>query len=404
VTLDEALALDAADPLAHCRERFALPESIVYLDGNSLGALPRTTGAAVADIVERQWGGDLIASWNKHDWIGAPQRLGDRIAPLIGAGAGEVLVGDSTSVNLFKLLGAALAARPGRSTILSERGNFPSDLYVAQGLGRLTGARLRTVAADEIVAAIDADTAVVMLTHVDYRSAGVHDMKRVTQAAHDAGALMLWDLSHSAGALAVDLEAAGADMAVGCGYKYLNGGPGAPAFLFVARSLQDALLSPLTGWLGHAAPFAFEPDYRPAPGIARFEVGTPSIVAMAALEAGLESFEGVTMVELEAKSRRLSDLFIALAATRCPSLTLASPSGERGSHLVFEHPDAYPLMQALIERRVIGDYREPDLLRFGFAPLYNSFTDVWRAVDVLADLLASRFYDAPRFRERLAVT
>jgi kynureninase len=404
VTLDEALALDAADPLAQCRGRFVLPEGLIYLDGNSLGALPRGAAAAIANTVEHQWGGDLIASWNKHDWIGAPQRLGDRIAPLIGAGAGEVLVGDSTSVNLFKLLAAALGARPGRSTILSEAGNFPSDLYIAQGLAGMSNAKLRTVEANAIQAAIDADTAVVMLTHVDYRSGARHDMERVTTAAHAAGALILWDLSHSAGAVAVDLNGAGADLAVGCGYKYLNGGPGAPAFLFVARALQDQLASPLSGWLGHADPFAFEPDYRPAAGIARFQAGTPSIVAMAALEVGLATFDGVTMAELEAKSRRLSDVFIALAEERCPELTLASPRGERGSHVVFAHPQAFPLMQALIERGVIGDFREPDLIRFGFAPLYNGYADVWRAVDILADLLDSRTFEHPRFRARSKVT
>ena len=404
MTLAEAEALDAADPLARCRDRFVLPEGVIYFDGNSLGALPRATAAAVAATVEREWGGDLIASWNKHDWIGAPQRLGDRIAPLIGAAPGEVLVGDSTSINVFKLLAAALAARPGRTTILSETGNFPSDLYVAQGLAGLTSTRLRTVAADAVEAAIDADTAVVMLTEVDYRSARRHDMTAITAAAHDAGALMLWDLSHSAGAVAVDLNAAGADLAVGCGYKYLNGGPGAPAFLFVAEAVQDQLASPLSGWLGHADPFAFEPDFRPAPGVSRFQVGTPSIVAMAALEAGLATFDGVSMADVEAKSRRLSELFIERVEERCPELELASPRGRRGSHLVFAHRDAYPLIQALIERQVIGDFREPDLLRFGFAPLYNGYADVWRAVEVIADLLATRAYDQPRFRERSKVT
>lgn len=404
MTLDEALALDAADPLAPCRDRFVLPHNVIYLDGNSLGALPRTTSAAIAAVVEAQWGGDLIASWNKYDWIGAPQRVGDRIAPLIGAAPGEVLVGDSTSVNLFKLLAAALAARPGRHTILSEQGNFPSDLYIAEGLSGLTGARLEAVATDDVERAIDADTAVVMLTHVDYRSGRVHDMKRITAAAHDAGALMLWDLSHSAGAMVVDLHGAGADLAVGCGYKYLNGGPGAPAFLFVAGALHGQLDQPLSGWLGHAEPFAFERDYRPAPGIARFQAGTPSIIAMAALKAGLATFDGVAMTDLQAKSWRLSDLFIALAAARCPDLILASPTGLRGSHVVFEHPDAFPLMQALIARGVIGDYREPNLLRFGFAPLYNGFADVWRAVDALADLIATRAYDQPCFRQRARVT
>jgi kynureninase len=402
--VDEALALDAADPLAPCRDRFALPEGVIYLDGNSLGALPRATATVVATTIEREWGGDLIASWNKHDWIGAPQRIGDRIAPLVGAKAGEVLVGDSTSVNLFKLLAAALEARPGRAVILSETGNFPTDLYIAQGLGRLAGARLRTVEAEAIEAAIDEATAVVTLTHVDYRSGRRHDMARLTAAAHAAGALMLWDLSHSAGAIAVDLNAAGADLAVGCGYKYLNGGPGAPAFLFVADALQAQLRSPLSGWLGHADPFAFEPAYRPAEGIARFQAGTPSILAMAALEAGLATFDGVSIGDLEAKSRRLSDLFITLVEERCPELTLASPRGERGSHLVFAHPYAYALMQALIERGVIGDFREPNLVRFGFAPLYNGFADVWRAVDSLADILGSRSWDAPRFHQRRRVT
>jgi kynureninase len=404
VTLDEALALDAADPLAPCGDRFALPEGVIYLDGNSLGALPRATATVVATTIEREWGGDLIASWNKHDWIGAPQRIGDRIAPLVGAKAGEVLVGDSTSVNLFKLLAAALEARPGRAVILSETGNFPTDLYIAQGLGRLAGASLLTVEAEAIEAAIDEATAVVTLTHVDYRSGRRHDMARLTAAAHAAGALMLWDLSHSAGAIAVDLNAAGADLAVGCGYKYLNGGPGAPAFLFVADALQAQLRSPLSGWLGHADPFAFEPAYRPAEGIARFQAGTPSILAMAALEAGLATFDGVSIADLEAKSRRLSDLFIALVEERCPELTLASPRGDRGSHLVFAHPYAYALMQALIERGVIGDFREPNLVRFGFAPLYNGFADVWRAVDSLADILGSRSWDAPRFHQRRRVT
>ena len=402
--LQQALALDAADALAHCRERFVLPGGVIYLDGNSLGALPRVTSAAMSAVVERQWGSDLIASWNRHDWIGAPQRLGARIAPLIGAQAGEVLVADSTSVNLFKLLGAASKGRPGRSTILTEAGNFPSDLYVAQGLTALTGTKLRTVNAEDVEGAIDRDTAVVMLTHVDYRSARRHDMERVTAAAHAAGALMLWDLSHSAGAVALDLDGAGVDLAVGCGYKYLNGGPGAPAFLFVARELQDQLASPLSGWLGHAEPFAFAPDYRPAPGIARFQAGTPSIIAMAALEAGLATFDGVAMDALEAKSRRLSDLFVTLVAERCPDLALRSPTGARGSHLVFEHANAYPLMQALIARGVIGDYREPDLVRFGFAPLYNGFEDVWRAVDTIAAVIEQRSYDEPQYRARGLVT
>ncbi len=405
MTLDEARALDAADPLAHCRERFVLPDGVIYLDGNSLGALPRGTAAAVAATVERQWGDDLIASWNRHDWIGAPQRLGDRIAPLIGARPGEVLVTDSTSINLFKLLAAALAARPGRSTILSEKGNFPSDLYIAQGLAGMTSAKLRTVEADAIAAATDGDTAVVMLTEVDYRSARRHDMTLLTSAAHEAGALMLWDLSHSAGAIAVDLNAGGADLAVGCGYKYLNGGPGAPAFLFVAEALQDQLASPLSGWLGHAEPFAFEPDYRPAPGIARFQTGTPSILAMAALEAGLATFDGVSMLAVETKAASLTNYFIACVEARSPGLSLASPRGARmrGSHVSFRHPHAFAVMSALIADGVIGDVRVPDLIRFGFAPLYNTYVEAFLAARRLGEILESKRWDDPRFRQRSRV-
>ncbi|MDQ3143781.1 MAG: kynureninase [Pseudomonadota bacterium] len=384
-----------------------LPEGVIYLDGNSLGALPVATAGRIAKTVEQEWGGDLIASWNKHDWIGTAQRLGGRIAPLIGAKPSEVLVADSTSINLFKLLAAALAARPGRTTILSEAGNFPTDLYIAQGLATLVpGVRLKTVAAGAIKAAMDDDTAVLLLTQVDYRSGRRHDMAALTDAAHRAGALALWDLSHSAGAIAVDLNGAKADLAVGCGYKYLNGGPGAPAFLYVTKSLQGELVSPLSGWMGHADPFAFDPDYRPAEGIARFQSGTPSVVALASLEAGLATFDGVSMAELEAKSSALSQTFIELVAERCPHLTLASPRdpAQRGSHLVFAHPDAYAVMQALIERGLIGDFRAPDLVRFGFAPLYNGFANVWRAVDILADVLGRRSWDEPRFRRRARVT
>lgn len=407
MTLDEAEALDAADPLAHCRARFALPAGMIYLDGNSLGALPAAAARRVAATVEQEWGNDLIASWNKHDWIGASQRLGARIAPLIGARPSEVLVADSTSINLFKLLAAALGARPGRKTILSEAGNFPTDLYIAQGLAALVpGVRLRTVEPGAIESALGDDTAVLMLTQIDYRGGRRHDMAALTAAAHRAGALALWDLSHSAGAIAVDLNGAGADLAVGCGYKYLNGGPGAPAFLFVAEALRDQLASPLSGWFGHADPFAFEPGYRPADGIARFQSGTPSIIALAALEAGLATFDGLTMADLEAKSRALSEAFIALVEERCPGLTLASPrvSAERGSHVVFAHPDGYALMQALIERGLIGDFRAPDLVRFGFAPLYNGFADIWRAVDIIANVLDRRSWDQPRFRQRARVT
>ena len=406
MTPAEARTLDAADPLAAMRERFALPDGLIYLDGNSLGALPRATGAAVAEVVERQWGEQLITSWNRHGWIDAPATLAAKLAPLIGAAADEVLVCDSTSINLFKLLAAALAATPGRRVILSERGNFPTDLYIAEGVARmLPGVELRMVERAEIAAALDDQVAVLMLTHVDYRSGERHDMAALSAAAREAGALSLWDLSHSAGALDIALNASGADLAVGCGYKYLNGGPGAPAFLYVAANLQDRLDSPLTGWMGHQAPFAFDDDYRPAAGIARFLAGTPPIIAMAALAAGLATFDGATMREIEAKAASLTDFFIACVEARCPSLELASPreAAKRGSHVSFRHPQAYAVMQALIAGKVIGDVRMPDLIRFGFAPLYNCHQDAFRAAERLGEILDGKLWDDPRYLARAKV-
>ena len=401
--LEQARALDVADPLHEMRARFALPKGIIYLDGNSLGALPTITSKRMTETIERQWGEDLIASWNKHHWIDASTRVAAKLAPIVGAAADEVLVTDSTSINLFKLLSAGLAARPGRRVILSEEGNFPTDLYIAAAI---PGATLKTVPTAEIEAALTDEVAVLMLTHVDYRSARAHDMAAVTAAAHRAGALALWDLSHSAGAMQLDLAGSGADLAVGCGYKYLNGGPGAPAYLFVAQALQESLANPLPGWMGHAAPFDFDPIYQPARGIARFQSGTPSILAMAALEAGLATFDGIAMAELETKSRTLTDFFITCVEARCPELTLASPrdTAARGSHVVFAHPQAYALMQALIAGGVIGDYREPNLVRFGFAPLYNGYEDAWRAAEILAQIIASGAWDQPRFHQRGKVT
>ena len=403
MTSGEARALDSADPLRFTRDRFSLPEGVLYLDGNSLGAMPTATAARVERTIRDEWGADLIASWNKHGWIAMGEALARQLAPIVGAAADELLVGDSTSINLAKLLGAGLAARPKRRVILSETGNFPTDLYIAAAV---PGAELRTVATGDIEAALTDEVAVLMLTQVDYRSGQVHDMAALTASAHRAGALALWDLSHSAGAIELDLAGSGADLAVGCGYKYLNGGPGAPAFLFVAKALQEELANPLPGWLGHADPFAFESAYRPAPGIARFASGTPSIVAMAALEAGLATFEGVTMAAVADKSRKLSELFRRELAERCPDLTLASPidPARRGSHLVFAHAHAYPLMQALIARGVIGDVRAPDLIRFGFAPLYNRFEEMVRAALIIAEVLMTREWDQPRFHERAWVT
>jgi len=407
VTLEDAHALDAADPLAFARERFVLPEGVTYLDGNSLGALPVATADRLRDVTERQWGDDLIASWNKHGWIDWPTRIAARLAPIVGAKPTELLIADSTSVCLFKLLAAAVRARPGRRTILTQQRNFPTDLYVAQGLAEMLGLTLKAVPAEGVIGAIDADTAVVTLTHVDYRGASIHDMAAINAAAHAAGALTVWDLSHSAGAIALDLGGSGCDLAVGCGYKYLNGGPGAPAFLYVAERLQSDLQSPLQGWMGHADPFAFDDDYRPADGILKFLAGTPSILALAGLDAGLATFDGIAMADVEAKARALSQLFVDQVEARCDGeVTLASPRdpATRASHVVFAHPEGYAIMQALIARGVIGDFRAPDLMRFGFTPLYTRFEDAWRAAEILGEIIAARDWDQPRFKARAKVT
>jgi len=408
VTLDHARALDAADPLATMRARFTLPDGVIYLDGNSLGALPAATPAAIADATTRQWGERLIRSWNE-GWIDAPVRLGGKIAPLIGARADEVIVGDSTSASLFKALVAALreAARidPARRVVLSEAGNFPTDLHVAEGaVACVPGASLRVVPRGEVEAALGPDVAVLMLTHVHYKTAARWDMAAVTAAAHRAGALMLWDLSHSAGAVAVDLDGAGADLAVGCTYKYLNGGPGAPAYLYVATRWQDRLASPLSGWMGHAEPFAFADGYVPAPGMKRWLAGTPSVLGMAALEVGLDLWAGIDRAAVWAKSAALWDIMAeAGAAAGLECVTDADPA-RRGSHISFRHPHAYELTQALIADGVIGDFRAPDILRLGLTPLYLSHEDVWRAGDLLRAIVADERWRDPRFAERLAVT
>ena len=407
MTSSEAQRLDALDPLAFARERFTIPDGLIYLDGNSLGALPSRAPEVLDRTANEQWGTDLIASWNKHGWIDAPTRIAAKLAPIVGARPSELLIADSTSVSLFKLLAAAVRARPGRRTILTQEHNFPTDLYVAQGLADMLGLSLKAVSAERIIEVIDQDTAVVTLTHVDYRSAAFHDMRAINETAHAAGALTVWDLSHSAGAMQVDLNGTSSDLAVGCGYKYLNGGPGAPAFLYVTERLQDELRSPLQGWMGHADPFTFDDAYEPAPGISRFLTGTPSILALAALEAGLDTFDGISMADVEAKSRRLSQLFVKEVEERSGSeVTLASPRNprDRGSHVVFVHPEGYAIMQALIARGVIGDFRAPDLMRFGFAPLYNSHAEMVRAAEILADILAAREWDQSRFKARLKVT
>jgi len=407
MTFDEVQQLDSHDPLGFARERFRVPAGVIYLDGNSLGALPKAAPVVLAQMAELQWGEDLIASWNKHGWIDWPTRIAARLAPIVGAKPSELLIADSTSVCLFKLLAAAARARPDRKTILTQNGNFPTDLYVAQGLAGMLGLRIKAADPDEVEGAIDGDTAAITLTHVDYRSAAFYDMRLVNDAAKASGALVVWDLSHSAGAVELDLNGTGAELAIGCGYKYLNGGPGAPAFLYVAEHMQEQLQSPLQGWMGHSEPFAFVDDYRPAEGMLKFLTGTPSILALAALEAGLETFEGIAIPDLAAKSRSLSELFVSEVEARCGNqVRLASPRDalQRGSHVVFAHPEGYAIMQALIAHGVIGDFRAPDLMRFGFAPLYNTHSEMVRAAEVLADILATREWDQPRFKTRAKVT
>ena len=411
MSLEQARTLDAADPLRHFRERFVLPEGVIYLDGNSLGALPKATPARIAEVVAKEWGEGLIRSWNPcgaggADWITLPQRVGAKIAGLIGAAPDEVVACDSTSVNLFKALAAALALRPGRKVIVSEPGNFPTDLYVVQGLAALGLAELRLADPARIEDAIDESVAAVMLTHVHYKSGRTHDMAALTRAAHAKGALALWDLSHSAGALELDLTACEADLAVGCGYKYLNGGPGAPAFIYAAARHHAALANPLSGWMGHAAPFAFADAYAPAPGIARMLSGTPPVPGLAALEVGVDLLAEAGMPALTAKSRALTQYFIAAMAEHAPALELASPAdpAQRGSQVSFRHAQAYPICQAAIAAGVIGDFRDPDVLRFGFAPLYVSFADAWNAARIVGGIVASGAWDRPQFRVRNAVT
>lgn len=400
-------ALDRKDPLADRRAMFLLPEGTIYLDGNSLGAMPRVVRGRLAQAIDKEWGQDLIESWNTADWIGLPRRVGAKIAPLIGAAPDEVVAADSTSVNLFKLAAGALAIRPGRKVIVSEPGNFPTDLYILQGLRDLIpGVELRIVEPARLHEALDQDVALLLLTHVHYKTGVIHDMAALTARAHAAGALALWDLSHSAGALAVDLNGCGVDLAVGCGYKYLNGGPGAPAFLFISKELQGNFRSPLTGWMGHASPFAFSDDYAPAAGVLRGLCGTPSVLGLTVLEAALGAFEGVHMADIRAKSMALGDLFLNLVRGRCPGFGLACPTDAnlRGSQVALTHPHGYPIVQALIARKVVGDFRAPDVLRFGFTPLYVRYVDVWDAVDRLVAVMASGEWREPRFHEVSAVT
>jgi len=388
----DCVALDESDPLAPCRQLFQLPPGVIYLDGNSLGALTHAAERRVQQTLRAEWGADLIKSWNVHDWIELPARLGARIAPLVGAAPDEVTVCDSTSVNLFKIAAAAARSRGRRHRIITESGNFPTDPYMLQGLVALVpDLELVCVEREQLEGAIDEQTFLVVLTHVHYATAEMFDLAAVTARAHAKGARILWDLSHSVGAVPVDLSAAGADFAVGCSYKYLNGGPGAPAFMYVRRELQADLLPVLSGWLGHARPFDFVDEYRPAAGMARHRCGTPPVLAFAALEGALSVFEGIDMQTVRRKSQALSELFIELVESFAADYgaALASPrrAAERGSHVSFAHPDGYALMQQLIARGIIGDFRAPDLLRFGFTPLYLRYVDVWDAAQGLREEL-----------------
>jgi kynureninase len=412
---DEALALDAADPLAPLRNQFALAAEVIYLDGNSLGVPPAAAAQRAQTVIGAEWGNGLIRSWNTAGWFALPKRLGNKLAPLIGAAHNEVVVTDTISINLFKVLSAALrmqdARDPKRRVIVSERSNFPTDLYIAQGLIKQLdrGYELRLIDdPSELPAALTDDVAVAMITHVNYRTGYMHDMAALTQLIHRAGALALWDLAHSAGAVPVDLNGVGADCAVGCTYKYLNGGPGSPAFVWVPHRHQGEFEQPLSGWWGHRAPFAMEPTYAADDGIGRFLCGTQPMVSMALVECGLDVFLQTDMQAVRKKSLALTDLFIELVQTRCKEfpLKLVTPRAhaQRGSHASFEHPHGYEVMQALIARGVIGDYREPHVLRFGFTPLYTRYVDVWDAVEHLRDVLTRETWRAPEFAARGAVT
>jgi len=415
----EAERLDAASPLVHTRDRFTIPDGVTYLDGNSLGALPAGVPARLAQVVEQEWGTGLITSWNPlaegtGDWMQLSRRVARRIAPLIGVSADDVHVGDSTSVSLFKTMVAAARLRPDRPVLVLEPTTFPTDGYVASGVAELLGLELRWCDPADPLAAVDDDVALLALTQVDFRTGAMFDLPAITAGAHARGALVQWDLCHSTGAVPVDLTGADADLAVGCTYKYLNGGPGSPAFTWVNPRLQGALRQPITGWIGHANPFAMARDYEPAPGIGHWASGTPPVLALSALEAALEAFDGVSPADLRAASLALTDLFIRLLDERCaerwPEIELVTPRdhARRGSQVSFRHPHAYGLVQALIARGVIGDYRDdgdaPGIARFGFAPLYVRHVDVYDAVEHLEAVLVGEEYADPAYAARNAVT
>jgi kynureninase len=404
-----ARELDDADPLAHVRDRFDLPEGVIYLDGNSLGAMPRCVPDDVARVVREQWGRDLIASWNTHDWWGAQERVGEAVARLVGAAPGQVLVSDSTSVNLFKCYVAAARMRPGRRLVVSDPDVFPTDQYVLEGVARLMDLEIvhaRPTEVAELLAARGDDVALVSLSHVDYRTGDLWDMASITAAAHGAGALMLWDLCHSAGAVDVRLDECGVDLAVGCGYKYLNGGPGAPAFVYVAARHLDAFDQPLTGWHGHARPFAMEGSFEATAGIGKARVGTPPLLSLLALESALTAFDGITMAQVRERSLSLTGFFGQCLDALCPELEVITPREEprRGSQVAVRHDHAYGVVQALIARGVIGDFRVPDVVRLGFAPLYLTHADVLASAEHLRAVLDGKEYADERYATRATVT
>lgn len=409
-TRAECLELDHADPLAWVRDEFDLPDGVIYLAGNSLGALPRIVSDNLHGLIQSEWADGLVRSWNTAGWIDAPRRVGDKLSGVLGARPGEVMVADSTSVNLFKVLIGLLRLRSDRRIVLTEEGNFPTDLYIAQGVVDLLGGNreVHAVPRAEIPGSLDCNVAVLMLTHVDYATAEMYDMQALTQAAHEKGTLALWDLSHSAGAVPVDLTACEVDTAIGCGYKYLNGGPGAPAYVFLAERWWGEVQSPIWGWMGHAKPFDFDPMYRPDAGSGGFIAGTPHMLSMAGLEAALDLWTRIDRDQVWRKSRALSELMIRRIEERCDAwgVSVASPKDatRRGSHLAVQHQQAYPIMRALIDRGVIGDYRPPDVMRFALTPLYTSFANVWDAVEHLAEILESRSFEAPEYSQKLKVT
>lgn len=409
-TRSDCAELDRHDPLAAMRDEFTLPDGVIYLDGNSLGPLPRAASARVREMVDVEWGDGLIRSWNAAGWIDKPRTLGTRIAPLVGAQPDEVVVCDSTSINLFKVLSAALRLRSGRSTVVTEAGGFPTDLYIVEGATNAAKGHRRRLLYDgqNLADALDDDVAVVVLGHVDYRTGRLRDMARLTDQVHRAGALVIWDVCHSVGALPVRLGDCGVDFAVGCTYKYLNGGPGSPAFAFAAQRHQHDARHPLSGWHGHADPFAFRQEFEPAPGMSRFLVGSPPMLSYAPLESSVDIWGRVDMDQLRAKSVAMTSLFLTLVDQRCAEhgIEVASPRdpAERGSQISLRHPDGYRVVRALIERGVIGDFRAPDVMRFGFAPLYLRYVDVWDAVAQLHDVLASGVWREERFTARATVT